>query len=196
MSSMMRGLFSTLAPAAKKSPVASIRQAVMDHFAEANIHYAPTDDPAVLCAPFVLGSGRLMLLCHCQEEAQRLIVQAVFPFQVPVARRAAMAEFMARVNYEIAVGAFEMDYNDGEVSFRAGVDVSGDRLTPALVRNVVGCSLMTSDHFFAGLAALAVGGLPPTMALDLVDEKAGRSQVLAAMMAGSGTGSDPGQWLN
>jgi hypothetical protein len=40
-------------------------------------------------------------------------------------RRAAAAEFIARVNYRMRFGSFEMDYNDGEVRFK-GHTIVGD----------------------------------------------------------------------
>jgi len=173
-----------------------IEQAVVDHFAESGIHYSRPDSQSVFLAPFTLRSGNVMLVCDCRETAKCLIVSAVFPFNAPAERMAAVAEFITRVNYHLAIGAFMMDCHDGECAFRCGIDVEGDWLTPALVRRLVGCCLATTDHFYTGLAAVALGGLPPTEALTMIDQDTGRTFVSHEYIARHGLTVDPCDRLN
>ena len=58
--------------------------------------------------------------CYAQirEEPGRFIFYSVPAAKAPEARRAAVAEFITRVNYGMVLGNFEMDYSDGEIRYK------------------------------------------------------------------------------
>ena len=62
----------------------------------------------------------------------RCAVYSVHPRLVPPERRAGAAAWIAATNYELLIGAFEMDVDDGEVRFRTSIDTTGDCLSDAL----------------------------------------------------------------
>jgi hypothetical protein len=64
-------------------------------------------------------------------------VYSVHPRLVSAERRPAIAEWLAGENYDIAVGAFELDADDGEVRFRTAIDTTGDRLSDALFERLL-----------------------------------------------------------
>ncbi len=176
--------------------MAALSQAVADHFAEAGVRYLRPDDGPTFFAPFELHSGNATLLAVCEEDAQRLMIRVMLPFNAPAARRLAVAEFITRVNYKLILGCFEMDFSDGELSFRATIDVENDRLTPALVHNLVGCSLATTDRFYTALAAVALGGIAPADALAMQDKPAAAKTRPAPLFGSSGLAIDPRERLN
>ncbi len=55
----------------------------------------------------------------------------------PEANRAALAEFIARVNFTLTIGSFELNYDTVEARFKIGVDVGGDELRPVYVRSAI-----------------------------------------------------------
>ena len=57
------------------------------------------------------------------SDVETVVVWAVFPYQMPEERRDEVARYLIGVNYELAVGAFEMDLSDGEVRFRVGMPI-------------------------------------------------------------------------
>jgi hypothetical protein len=68
-------------------------------------------------------------------------VYSVHPNLVTSARRGLLGEWLVTENYDIAVGAFEMDGEDGEVRFRTAIDTTGDRLTDALFERLLVANL-------------------------------------------------------
>ncbi|HUQ06955.1 MAG TPA: hypothetical protein VM261_30900 [Kofleriaceae bacterium] len=68
-------------------------------------------------------------------------VYSVHPKLVTPDRRGLLGEWLVNENYDIAVGAFEMDGGDGEVRFRTALDVTGDRLTDALFERLLVANL-------------------------------------------------------
>ncbi len=102
----------------------------------------------------------LRCVARAHEDIQVFVFYAVLPGAVPEPTRPAVAEFVTRANYGFRLGAFEMDYEDGEVRFRAGVDLEGtdpDGLVP-LIRSCVAVSVSTADRYFPGLMSVVYGG--------------------------------------
>lgn len=68
-------------------------------------------------------------------------VYSVHPQRVAPDRRGLLAEWLVHENYDIVVGAFEMDGEDGEVRFRTAIDTTGDRLSDALFERLLVANL-------------------------------------------------------
>lgn len=83
-------------------------------------------------------------------DVETVVVWAVFPYQMPEERRDEVARYLIGVNYEIAVGAFEMDLSDGEVRFRVGMPI-GDLPfdNDALRRLLESCFHGMAEHYRA-----------------------------------------------
>jgi hypothetical protein len=90
----------------------------------------------------------------------------VLPIRVPENRRAAMAETLLRINYQLRLGTFEMDFDDGELRFRVAL-VLGEHVPD---REEVGRWLLLVsamvDGFFPVFAAVMYGTLSPRQAVE------------------------------
>jgi hypothetical protein len=96
---------------------------------------------------------------HCEATVEE--DDHVFSFHV-VARldadKAALIEFLTRANFGLFLGNFEMDLDSNQIRFKNSVDVEGDRLSDALIRNCVYAACMTMDRHWPALQKLAAGG--------------------------------------
>ncbi len=75
---------------------------------------------------------------------------------VPEERRPAMMELLTRINPDVAVGAFELDLDRGNVSFRTSIDVTGDRLTDALLERLIGANVGAFDDYLPAIEKIAL----------------------------------------
>ena len=82
-----------------------------------------------------------------------------------------MAEFIARANYGIVLGNFEIDFSDGEVRFKTSIDVEGSELTPALIEPVMYANVLTMDEYLPGLLAVSQGTATPEEAVNQIINK-------------------------
>jgi hypothetical protein len=110
-------------------------------------------------------NGRWTSYAQVREEQDQFVFYSVAPTTVPEASRAAVAEFLTRANYGMVIGNFEMDYRDGEVRFKTSIDLEGDCISPALVRNVVYVNVRMMDRYLKGLMGVAYAGLSPEQAV-------------------------------
>jgi len=103
-------------------------------------------------------------------ETQHLFVcRSICPLYVPVQRRERVAEFLARVNYGLLVGNFELDFSDGEVQFRTSTLLHQGRIGREELKNLVTFNLSMLDDALPGLAAVSFGDKSPEEAANEVD---------------------------
>jgi hypothetical protein len=80
-----------------------------------------------------------------------------------------VAEFIARANFGMRIGNFELDYSEAAVCFRSGVNFKGTGLTAALISGAVEPALAAYDEFFPGLARVIAGLDTPAKAIQSIE---------------------------
>ena len=80
-----------------------------------------------------------------------------------------IAEFITRANYGLVLGAFEMDFSDGEIRYRSGVGVEGEELTHAYIRPIVYANVLTMDKYLSGIMKVIYGDTTPESAVEQVE---------------------------
>src|SRR6187431_1586126 len=78
-----------------------------------------------------------------REQNHQLLVYSVSPFFVPAERRAEMALFVARANFGLVNGNFELAIDTGELRYKTSLDTAGSALEPALLRPVFVANIAT-----------------------------------------------------
>lgn len=113
--------------------------------------------------------GKLNLYIHCHEATHRLFVYTR-PQDLPVAaeRIAALTEFLARANFGLPLGNFEIDCNDGEFNFKNSIDIADGTLTAAMVQTLVVFSLECFNRYLPGIRAV-LNGDTPRDAIEAID---------------------------
>lgn len=113
--------------------------------------------------------GKWGCIARTQEELQQAAFYSYYPAQAPPDKRPAIAEFIARANFDMIIGNFELDFNDGEIRFKTSVDARGDRLTPAMVSQMVYANVTAMDQYLPGLEAILAQNVSPAEAIALVE---------------------------
>jgi hypothetical protein len=97
--------------------------ALIMYLQEEDVKFSPL--PAETAAIMTFGCENATYLCmaRVREEQQQVIFYTVYPLRAPEERRAEVAEFVARVNYGLALGNMELEVDAGEVRFKTSADV-------------------------------------------------------------------------
>lgn len=103
-------------------------------------------------------SGKFRVIAHVNVELEQLYLYVIAEVNVPVEARGSVAEFIARANYGMRIGNFELDYNDGEVRYKSSLDFEGLPLAERLVHNAIYPAVTTMDRYFPSLMKVAFGG--------------------------------------
>jgi len=91
------------------------------------------------------------------EQFERLVLYALVRPRAKKEHRAELCEFVARANYGMGDGNFEMDVDEGSVRFKVSLDFTGVSLDVRLVRNVIVNAMNTIELYEGALGKVIAG---------------------------------------
>lgn len=98
----------------------------------------------------------------------------VLPMNVPEANRPVVAEYLARVNYGLLLGNFQLDMSDGEISYKTigCFEEEGEAGLPdGVVARLTFVGFNMFDKYVPGVFAIIYGGKQPKEAYDEIESK-------------------------
>ena len=104
-------------------------------------------------------SGKYHCIADVNEDLYRFIFFSVCPTNVPSKKRREMAELIARINYNLFLGNFELDFEDGEIRFKTSIIYESVELTPTIIEHLITSNLIAMDKNIAVITTFAFGGL-------------------------------------
>jgi hypothetical protein len=115
-------------------------------------------------------NGQWNCYAQAREEQTQFLFYSVCPVNAPEERRLDVAEFLTRANYGLFIGNFELDLDDGEIRYKTSIDVEGDRLSVALVQQLVYANAFTMDRYLPGIMGVIYGDASPAEAIAGIEE--------------------------
>jgi hypothetical protein len=89
--------------------------------------------------------------------------------RIPPEKRQAAAELSARINYGLTIGAFEMDFSDGEIRYRTAIDVTGGDLAPEMVNSMIAATVATVDRYHPAIMSFLWNDMAPEDAVAMIE---------------------------
>jgi hypothetical protein len=123
----------------------------------------------ILSMGFTGRNGKWMCYAQAREEQEQFVFYSVCPVNTPEDRRHDVAEFITRANYGMIIGNFEMDFNDGEVRYKTSIDVEGDTLTAALIKQMVYSNVIIMDRYLPGIMRVIYGNASPLEEIERIE---------------------------
>lgn len=131
----------------------------------ATIFIDPTDGEVAV--PIGFRSATVWLRIRVFEDRDLISVASQFPVRTPPDQYPAMSEYLQRCSEGLGIGGFQLDFDDGCVIFRTSQFFDGTSLEPKHVSHLVEKNLSTARTAFAGMLAVAYGGMAPKEAVGL-----------------------------
>ena len=147
-----------------------IMETVVQYFNDYNWPFSKIEGEAARQTAFQGKNGEWSCYVFTSEEQQHLAFYSIYPESVVEDRRMAVAEFITRVNYSLVIGNFELDFEDGEVRFKTSIDVEGDRLSKALVGQVVLPNVVMMDNCLASIMKIINSDTSPAQAAAEIED--------------------------
>lgn len=110
-----------------------------------------TPEENVLRLKYQGQNGEWICLIKLDEANQHCAVYSVLPDLIPEVGRKACAVMLSYINYDLSIGNFEIDLEDGELRYRTAIDVNGSHLTPTLFENLLATNISMMDRFLPEL---------------------------------------------
>jgi hypothetical protein len=137
--------------------VSDLLVAAATYFAEQGWPVAQHDSLPVLRLEYEGAHGTWPCFVKIDEARRQVSVISVLPDTVAAEYRTEVAVFLTRANYLVPLGHFDMDFSDGEVRFRATVNVSQASFTSGLLDPLVKTNWVVVDQHLPELRAVASG---------------------------------------
>lgn len=145
---------------------------VLRFFKEDQWNFQRINNQPVIRAGFRGERGTWVCYVRVDEANKRFLFHSNLGLNIPGQYRAAVAEYITRVNFELPLGNFEMDFDTGDVRFKTSIEAPEGELTVGMVRALAYTNVRAVDHYFPGLMAVVHSGLSPEAALARVEAQA------------------------
>ena len=109
---MLQSIFSS----AGKNKI-SLKQTLVEFLNEKNFQYESTDDDDILILPMHGENGNWRMLFQINEEKELLEIRSYCPIKIKYNQKLRLAELITRINYNLVLGCFTMDFEDGRIFF-------------------------------------------------------------------------------
>lgn len=170
-------LVQELEAAFKATPInKSIFEQIANFFTADDWTYTKIKGEPTLHLAFQGKNGTWTCYAKAREEEQQVVFYSICPVTVPKTKRRALGEFIARANYGMIIGNFELDFTDGEIRYKTSIDVEGSTLTFALLKRLVYTNVMMMDEYLPGITAVIKGEASPEDAIAQIEAPTGESQ--------------------
>jgi hypothetical protein len=143
-----------------------VYEALREYFAAGGLDVEEHPDRGWVATDGFGQHGSWLLVGQAHEDRGQVAVYSMLPEKVPPEHRAAVNELLARINYGLILGNFEIDLSDGEVRFKVSADFGGGEPTTAMLKPLVATALAEFDRWLPSLRAVAGGQEQPVPAFE------------------------------
>lgn len=148
----------------------SIFSTVVEFLQENNLSFQQIKENECLVLGVEVKNGRFTCHVIVREEKKQMAFYSICPINTPESKRQSIAEFITKANYGMIIGNFELDFKDGEIRYKTSIDVEGDRLTPALIKQLVFSNIAMMDQYLPGIMSVIYGNASPDEAISQVED--------------------------
>lgn len=146
-----------------------IFEAILNFFTEDDWAYAKIQGEPTLRLAFQGNNGKWTCYAKAREQQQQFVFYSLCPMNAPENKRQNVAEFITRANCGMIIGNFELNFNDGEISYKTSIDVEGDRLSFALIKQLVYTNVITMDAYLPGIMSIIYSDVSPENAIAQIE---------------------------
>jgi hypothetical protein len=125
-------------------------------------------DEGILRLGFSGQSGRWLCFVEVKEALSQVVFVSTSTEPVEKPQVPAVAEFLMRLNSELVVGGFDLDYDTGHFRFRTALDSEGSSSWAPLFKNIVMLNVASFDRFAPGVKEVQAGASPKAVAARLL----------------------------
>ncbi len=150
-----------------------IFDALVKFFQEDDWKFHPIREKSMIHLGFSGDNGHWDCIAVAKEELGLAVFYSIAPVKASEKTRMGVAEFLTRANYGLLFGNFELDFSDGEIRFKTGVDVKDDRPSSGLIKPIIYANIALTDRYLPGIMAVCFGGVSPEEAVKKIESQPG-----------------------
>lgn len=138
-------------------------------FDEREVRYSNDDDDQSVFADFRGDVAIYRLVVHVDDGTALLHVFGQTPIRIPQGCRPAIAETVARANFGLRIGKFELDVDQGEVRFQASQILTDDGADDGVIERLISTAIAMLDMYLPAILSVIYGNELPKDAIRRVE---------------------------
>ncbi|WP_414551375.1 YbjN domain-containing protein [Anabaena sp. CCY 0017] len=146
-----------------------IFQAIINFLTQDDWPFTKIQGKLALRLGFQGKNGKWNCYAEAREEEEQFVFYSICPQNASESQHMAIAEFITRANFGIVIGNFEMDFNDGEIRYKTSIDVEGDRVSFALIKQLVYANIATMDEYLPDIMSVISGDVSTEKAINQIE---------------------------
>ena len=144
---------------------------VVKFFTEDDWPFTKLQGEPVLRIAFQGKNGTWTCYAKTRVAQSQFVFYSICPIKVPKPKRRAVGEFIARANYGMIIGNFELDFGDGEIRYKTSIDVEGSTLNYTMIKRLVYTNVMMMDEYLPGITSVINGDVSPEEAIAKIENQ-------------------------
>ena len=155
----------------KDDSIPHLFDTVVKFFTKDDWSFTKLKGEPILRMAFQGNKGNWTCYAKTRVEQSQFVFYSICPIKVPKPKRRMLGEFIARANYGMIIGNFELDFVDGEIRYKTSIDVEGSALTFSLIQRLVYTNVTMMDEYLPGITSVINGDVSPEDAIALIESK-------------------------
>jgi hypothetical protein len=142
---------------------------LVQHLNERDVRYRANGDAGIVSTSIKGDVGTYRFMALVGKSGDLFQVYGQSPVSVPVGARPAIAEAIARANFSLRIGQFELDCDDGELSFYIAHILHGDLLEDEVIERMFVTSISMLNRYLPAFLSVIYGNELPKDAIQHVE---------------------------
>lgn len=138
---------------------------ILNFFRKENFSFQQVSRRPILEIIFEGENGTWTCYAILREQKEQFVFYSIYPIKVPNENQIKIIEFLTRANSSMIIGNFEFDFEKKRISFKTSIDVSNDKLSFHLIKNMIYTNLFMMDEYFLGITSILNNGISPRDAI-------------------------------
>lgn len=138
-----------------------LHQSIVKYMDEAERHFQREGDAenGLIVAEILGDDGnwRVFIQITDDDETRLVAIHAHHPVRIPEGNRLKVAELLTRINYDLLVGNFELNLDDGAVLFKTTLDLADGQLTQAMFERMYEINSLSMNQYYAKILSVGYG---------------------------------------
>ena len=153
-------------PSQSKQP---IYRAMLTFFSDDDWAFTKLRGESTLQLAFQGNHGQWTCYAVARDEQAQFLFYSVYPTIIPEHQRLAIAEYLARANYGLVQGNFELDFDSGEIRYKTSLDITHLAINSNVIQHLVYTNITITDHYFPGILAILEQELDAKTAIQQIE---------------------------
>ncbi|MCU0960783.1 MAG: YbjN domain-containing protein [Pirellulaceae bacterium] len=142
---------------------------LIEHLDQRQVRYLMNAELRSICADFSGSVGTYRVIAVVEADGTLFQVLGALPISIPEGARPSIAETIARANFGLRMGKFEMDVDNGELRFSVSQFLTDRGLEDEVIGHMMGLTLAMLDTYLPAILSVVYGNELPKDAIRCVE---------------------------